>query len=167
MSYCEISGFPNYLIQKNGDVWSVLKGKFLKPYLTGENDNNYKTVKLYKNKKGYNKRIHRLLLETFIGQCPQGMQACHNNGDRLDNRLSNLRWDTQSNNQKDSIQHGTASCIRCGEDSSNHRLIEQDVLKIRRLWWDKMQTMKDITKLYNVHYSTINRIINRRTWKHI
>ena len=56
-------------------------------------------------------RVHRLVLESFIGPCPEGMEGCHNDGDSSNNRLSNLRWDTSSANKQDMIRHGT-----------NHRL---------------------------------------------
>ena len=51
--------------------------------------------------------IHRLVLKAFVGPCPSGMEACHNNGDRTDNRLVNLRWDTKSANAFDRVRHGT------------------------------------------------------------
>ena len=35
------------------------------------------------------------------------MQACHNDGKPLNNFLSNLRWDSPQNNQRDRIKHGT------------------------------------------------------------
>ena len=53
------------------------------------------------------RRVHRLVLESFVGPCPSGMEACHNDGDPANNRLDNLRWDTRSENQNDSVQHGT------------------------------------------------------------
>lgn len=52
-------------------------------------------------------QAHRAVLEAFVGPCPSGMEACHNNGDPSDNRLVNLRWDTRSNNTLDAVRHGT------------------------------------------------------------
>lgn len=45
--------------------------------------------------------IHKLVLEAFVGERPSGMQACHGNGDKTDNRLVNLRWDTVKANHRD------------------------------------------------------------------
>lgn len=50
---------------------------------------------------------HRLVLEAFVGPCPPGMEACHNDGDPSNNALSNLRWDTKSANMLDKLLHGT------------------------------------------------------------
>lgn len=51
--------------------------------------------------------VHLLVLEAFVGPRPEGMQACHNNGNPEDNRLSNLRWDTPKANVADRLKHGT------------------------------------------------------------
>lgn len=48
-------------------------------------------------------------------------QSRLNVGDRLDNKLSNLCWGTRSENVKDSIKHGTASCIRKGENHPHYK----------------------------------------------
>ena len=50
--------------------------------------------------------VHRLVLEAFVGPCPEGMEACHNNGVPDDNRVENLRWDTRSANRLDRVAHG-------------------------------------------------------------
>lgn len=50
--------------------------------------------------------VHRLVLQAFVGPCPRGQEGCHNNGQSLDNRLSNLRWDTRSSNILDTVKHG-------------------------------------------------------------
>lgn len=51
--------------------------------------------------------VHRLVLMAFVGPCPPGMEGCHNNGNPIDNRLENLRWDTRSANTLDKVRHGT------------------------------------------------------------
>lgn len=54
--------------------------------------------------------VHKLVLEAFVGLRPERMEGCHNNGDYTDNRLVNLRWDTQSENMRDRVRHGTHHC---------------------------------------------------------
>src|SRR5262245_59090069 len=39
-------------------------------------------------------RVHKLVLEAFIGPCPSGMECCHRNDEREDNELTNLYWGT-------------------------------------------------------------------------
>ena len=69
-------------------------------------------------------QVHRLVLEAFVGPCPPGMECCHNNGDRADNRLENLRWDTSSANRHDSIRHGTHVCSLPGKKLSDAQVQE-------------------------------------------
>ena len=53
------------------------------------------------------KLVSILVLEAFKGcKTHPSFEACHNNGNSLDNRVENLRWDTPKNNVEDKIQHG-------------------------------------------------------------
>ena len=52
---------------------------------------------------------HVLVLEAFVGPRPPGADACHNDGNRSNNRLTNLRWDTKSANARDKFRHDIAS----------------------------------------------------------
>lgn len=52
-------------------------------------------------------KVHRLVLEAFVGACPPGLIACHWNDEKEDNRLENLRWDSISANQYDRVRNGT------------------------------------------------------------
>ena len=52
-------------------------------------------------------RIHRLVLEAFVGPAPDGTEACHGDGNPANNTLGNLRWDTKSSNSFDRVRHGT------------------------------------------------------------
>lgn len=65
---------------------------------------------------GHSYRVHRLVLEAFIGPCPLGMETLHADDDSTNNRLSNLRWGTRSENEHDSVRnghHGQARKTHC------------------------------------------------------
>ncbi len=51
------------------------------------------------------RKVHHLVAAAFIGPRPEGMVICHNNGDPLDNRVENLRYDTQAANIEDMYAH--------------------------------------------------------------
>lgn len=63
--------------------------------------NGYVYVNLKDKPRKQRRYVHQLVLEAFVGPRPEGMEACHDNGDRADNRLENLRWDTVSENRLD------------------------------------------------------------------
>ena len=81
-----------------------LSGRVLKSPLSV--NGGYPQVRLTKNNRGSTKSIHRLVLEAFVGPCPEGMQACHYDDDPTNNRLENLRWGTRSHNERDKLRNG-------------------------------------------------------------
>lgn len=87
------------------------KGRLLRQYhhQTTYHKSGYWYVTLCKNGVRKNFFVHQLVLLTFVGPCPVGMLCCHENDNGKDNRLSNVRWDTQKNNHKDSVRNGTAA----------------------------------------------------------
>lgn len=62
-------------------------------------------------------RVCRMVLEAFVGPCPDGLEACHYPDRNVANNwLTNLRWDTRSENNRDQVRHGThanASKVEC------------------------------------------------------
>jgi len=58
--------------------------------------------------KAIGRLVHRLVLETFVGPCPPGMECRHfPDDDKRNNRLDNLQWGTPKENAQDKIIHGT------------------------------------------------------------
>lgn len=116
-------------------------------------------VSLRKDGKTFHRRIHNLILTTFISQCPEGMEGCHNDGDPLNNKLSNLRWDTHKNNMADMLIHGTFSPPphKFGEDHHNVTISNQDVEMLRKHAY-KHGDIKKFAKKFKVNPITISRI---------
>jgi len=109
----KIEGFPRYEISNYGNMISWCngsgKGKRNKSrkIVFGKLKVGHKYKLLWKDGEYYPKLIHRLVLETFVGPCPPGMQACHNDSNPGNNRTDNLRWDTPIGNSIDRIKNGT------------------------------------------------------------
>lgn len=90
-------------ITRTGNGDRLYRSRFLEGYISL----GYRRVALTRGGKSVHYLVHRLVLEAFVGPCPDGMEGCHNNGDRADARLSNLRWDTRLANIRDKFEHGT------------------------------------------------------------
>ena len=52
-----------------------------------------------------------------------------------------------------------------GENNIKAKLTEKDILTIRNLY--PKLTLTEISKMYNVQFACIEKIIKRRTWKHL
>lgn len=83
-------------------------------------------VVLSKEGKGHYRRVHRLVLEAFVGPCPPGYEGCHWDDDRSNNHLSNLRWDTSSANSMDLVRNGNHNHARKTHCKHGHEFTEQN-----------------------------------------
>lgn len=98
----------------------------------GRTPDGHLTVSLRRDGRSRSIGIHRLVLLTFVGDQPPGMEGCHNNGDPSDNRRTNLRWDTPSANGIDAVNHGrnrNSNKTRC---VNGHELTEQNIYRYGR-----------------------------------
>lgn len=158
-----------YRVGSDGSVWSCQKkgvgaglaGKWrrLKEVWIGK---GYLGVRLGVNRVHKTHYIHRLVLEAFAGSCPEGMEACHNDGNRLNNWLNNLRWDTPAANQADRIKHGTD---HRGEKHYRAKLTKTKVLEIRRLASQGWRPV-ELARRYGVSNAAVGNVIRRETWTH-
>ena len=97
----EIINYPNYLIYRDGRVFSKYTNKFLKHKT--EKD-GYKRICLYKDNKPKSFYIHRLIGIYYIPNPENKPTIDHINRNRSDNRIENLQWATtkeQNNNRKE------------------------------------------------------------------
>lgn len=106
--------------------------------------------------------VHTLVLEAFVGSCPAGMEACHDDNNRANNVLSNLRWDTPVANQEDRKRHGT---YICGEQVFGVKLTADQVRQIRNL--RAVVPSSRVAEGFGVSRSLVKAVWNRRVWKHV
>lgn len=65
--------------------------------------------------------VGHLVLESFVGDRPPGLDCCHANDIGTDNRLTNLRWDTRSANLNDLVRNGRHADANKSHCKSGHR----------------------------------------------
>ena len=98
-----------YEVSKSGVVRRIAyrfgkKTRILKPY----NNYGYKVVSLIDGPRALRTKVHRIVIEAFLGPIPNGMHTNHKNGIRHDNRLSNLEVVTPGEN----VRHGVRMKFR-------------------------------------------------------
>lgn len=129
----------------------------------GRMSGRYVRVRLTHHGKHVERAIHILVLEAFVGPRPPGADACHGDGDRWNNRLDNLRWDSHAANQRDKITHGT---IARGARNGWAKLTEADVRALRDMV-AAGATVKDAAQAFGISDTHASQIVRRVRWGHV
>lgn len=161
----DVKGYEGlYKCDESGIVYSLPKKtrkgiRIVKPFIS--KNNGYFQVDLCKD--GGIKRfsVHRIIAECFIENSKNKEQVNHINGNKSDNSLVNLEWNTRSENQLHAINLGLRSTK--GVKNSSAKLTDDFVKFIRQ---SKSKTI-DLAKEFKVSQSTISGIRHNRTWTHL
>lgn len=137
------------------------KGKPLKPTI----GNGYHVLSIYFNGKHIQKRVHRLVVETYIGEIPEGYCVNHKDGDKLNNHLNNLEIVTFKENTQHAFRTGLAVGQKGSENAGSKLLLEQ-VLEIYDMIKDG-KSNDEIGKQFNLHGRYISLMRHGKRWKHI
>lgn len=163
-----IPNFPDYFVDNEGNVFSKKRGSLIKMN-PGGGIGEYNRVILYKSLKKYTRKVHSLVLETFLSKRPVGMECCHEDDNKKNNNLSNLRWDTRSNNMKDAVRLGSLKSgsehhwsKQKGEDHPNSKLNWLKVRVIRAL--NGKMSQRKIAYFFCVSQVNIGSVIRNETW---
>lgn len=139
------------------------KWKRLKP---GANENGRLFVLIYDDDGNRKPRyVHRLVLESFVGPCPRGMECSHfPDRDPKNCNLSNPSWGTKKANQADRIAHGTDAR---GEKNKGAKLTDEMVRSIRKEYVPRKVTSIQLGRKYGVSGAKIRQIVARAAWAHV
>lgn len=93
----------NRVVDKSDGTTQRVSGQVLKG---GSEQRGRRTHVLWRDGKAYNEKAHRLVMMTFKGPCPSGLEVCHRDDDPSNNHLNNLYYGTQSDNMNDRVRNG-------------------------------------------------------------
>ena len=117
------------------------------------------------NEKNHTYYVYEII--AFVGGLDLlNKEVNHIDGDKSNNKISNLECVTSLENLKHARENDLGCGFKNGNSHHNTRLTEEDVLKIRKLH-DEGYSQVKLSEMYNVHVSGINRIVKRINWKHI
>lgn len=162
--WAKINGFEEYEVSNMGRVRKI---KYLKP--NKSNVGKYSVMSLSKNGKSSGFLLHRLVAEAFIPNPEKKSQVNHKNGNKDDNRASELEWMTRREN----IDHAVSNRLHVkkrdqnGELNSANKLTEHQVMEIVLLYKTGMFTQEGLSKKYSVSVCNINKILVGEYWTHV
>lgn len=88
------------------DCGSVRNDRTRKRLKWAVSDHGYCSVKLFREKKGYQKAVHRLVAEAFIPNPENKPQVNHKDLNKRNNYAVNLEWVTNGENMSHAIRNG-------------------------------------------------------------
>lgn len=99
-----------------------------------------------------------------IPDCPgYDQEVAHLNGDKLDNRLENLKYCTHKENEQHKIKHGTNGA---GERNASAKLQGWQVSEIKYLA-DKSVPQGKIADLFGISHKHVSEILSGQTWGNV
>jgi len=157
----KIEGYDLYEVSNFGNIKSLNfnKESILKLNLT---DKGYLHVSLFKNRIKKTTSVHRIVAISFIPNPENKPCVNHIDGNKQNNKITNLEWVTV----KENIHHSFNLGLNSGKKGEHHnccKLTEKDVLNIRM---SKLKQNK-LAEKYLVSQMLISKIKTRKLWKHI
>ena len=165
----EIRGYPKYEISNFGRLrLREPSRKYPAGWvLRGTIDKSNRRIHGLFNDNGVRRlRVSRLVAEAFIpkSQDQNRTLVVHNDGNPLNNHVSNLRWASYKENGADAIKHRTT--LR-GEKNPNAKLTMNEVIEIRRRYQAGLANHPQLAAQYGITREAISAIVRRVNWSHI
>lgn len=169
-----VPGLEGYAVGDDGTPWSCrrpsrCRSAPFKPWrrlkVTWHKTHGYGIVTLITPTGRRQFRVHDLVLRAFRGPPLPGQQGRHWDGNRRNNKLSNLLWGTPKQNCEDRTRHGRVT----GRKGSKHwkaKLRDRDIRDMRR-WRAKGWTYAEIAARKKVALTLAWKILNGKNWTHV
>ena len=143
-------------MNKSGDCWEWTASKDRQGYG-------------YFGFRGKTWKSHRVSWVIHNGEIPSGLLVCHKCDHPSCVNPAHLFLGTHTDNMRDAIKKGRNALLGLkGEASPNSKLTKIQVLEIREIYrYRGNNNQRFLAKKYGVSRHTIEKAVNRKTWKHI
>lgn len=159
-----IPGYPCYWASDSGRIASTKQGgwRVLRPRV---NNKGYSELSVHNGTGFVTMRVHTLVALAFYGARPSCLVTRHLDGNKLNNRVDNLRYGTNLENEEDSRLHGVKGPgkVNVGANNGRAKLTWEAVDEIRRRL--KTQRNRDVCIAMGVSSTTVARIAANTHWK--
>lgn len=132
----------------NGKGMYVKKGRILKPQL---NNDGYLYIAFGDNGKFIQRKVHRVIAQTFIPNPDGWAEVNHKDCSRTNNNVDNLEWCSRSYNQKYRGKYGVSQTEACGHAVFTISLKTHEV--------SHFQSQHGAARELGVHQGNISRVL--------
>lgn len=171
----QVEDYPDYYISNLGRLKSI--DRYIVDSLGRKTKRKGKLIKLHKSHKGYLRvkmingdkhittSIHRIMAKAFIPNPENKPQVNHINGIKTDNRIENLEWCTNQENQIHAIKN---KLIKHNKGEKHHMSLfnNKQVLSIRSEY-KECKNYSLLADKYNTSATVIMNLIKRKTYNNI
>lgn len=154
-----VRSVDRFVVHTKSTGFRIQKGAIKKQ---GKNSDGYSTVVLFLKNKNKSYLVHRLIGIAFIPNPENKDTINHKDGNKSNNNLNNLEWNSHSENTKHAWRNGLIS-KKTGDTCNNRKLTSIQVSEIRKLLPNN--THKKISEIYGVSRSAISAISIGQNWK--
>lgn len=166
-----IENYPDYQISNFGRVKSTnYNGNMKHDRLLSliKRRSGYIVVNLYRYIDGVPKmkqfRVHQLVMNAFSSNHDNLPEINHIDGDKTNNKLSNLEYASRSHN----MLHAYANKLKHQPKGVvTTKLNPNKVIEIRYIYKHDNYSHYDLSKMYNVSEAAIANVVNRKSWRNV
>lgn len=160
-----------YSVSRNGLVWSVRLGRFLKP---SRHSQGYREVRLIQNGISRNFLVHRLVAMAWVdNRFPHDFRCVnHLNGNKTDNRAVNLAWCDHSMNNQHAHDTGLNKASEAQREAARRtglstRILTEDQVREIRRKHSNGQSVVSIAYEFSIPRTTASAVVHRHNYSNV
>lgn len=155
-------GYDKYAVTRDGKIYSIRSGRFM-TNASNKDGTGYETIGLSKD--GVKERflVHRIVAMAYIPNPENKPTVNHINGNKKDNRVENLEWNTYREQQLHAIETG----LKPTQHIRTDRSADDETVHLVCQYIMQGFTRKEISEMLGVSPWLVKNIISGKQYKDI